>query len=289
MRSTLLICATALTCLTIAAQSTKKATRPVPKETQLQVQDAYSNTGFDPTLARLPAGFRGHDIQALSSELKSADSAKKKGEFESTEQWAERLRLAEGRPILGTLTHNSTYAFLIGQNYSEFSSGIKIDYDADAARFDISAEAEPPIYFSERDKPGGVLSLPIWTGRPDSGAYIGSNGFGAVREVTEYSSREYKLIIVNSAAFPFIDIPVWKLLGFKQIRGEVSASPAIARDVKSQIHLLAVCKLAPPYVTSGWSNREATLDNPVSRNITYTYVHVDLEAVWIYNQETGEV
>src|ERR1700682_591520 len=288
MRSMSLSCAIGLACLTMFAQTkTRTPQRTLAKPTQQK--EVYSNTEFDPTASRLPAGFNGHDIQRLLSALEEAESGKKKGEFESTEQWMERLRLAEASPISGTLTRNSTYAFVIGQNYSDFSSGVKIVYDADRAKFDVSTQAEPPIYLSERAKAGGALSLPVWTTGSLGRAYIATNGFGAVREVTEYTSTEYKLIIANNDAMPFIDVPLWKPLGFREIRGEVFILPALAREVKSQIRLVAVCKLAVPYVTSGWLLREATLDNPVSRNIDFKYLNVNLLAIWLYNHETGAV
>jgi len=274
-------------CLTLAAQTKKRGARPQPDDTRAEW--AYSNAEFDPNVARLPAGFCGHDIRRLSSELGKLESGGNKGEFETTLQWTERLRWAEAKPVLGKLTRNSTYAFVIGQNYSAFDSGFEILYNADYAKFDISAQAEPPVYFYEREKPAGELSLPILCARPTERNYVGANGFGAVREITEYTHEEYKLIIANADLFPFTDRPGWKLLGFKQIRRDVFIPPEMAREVKSQIRLAAVCTLLTPFVTSGFHVKEATLDDPVSNNISYKYLKVKLLAIWVYNQNTGVV
>jgi len=117
MKSIVLICAAVLACVTTVAQTAKKATRPPPKETRSI--DVYSNTEFDPTVIQLPAGFKGHDIETLSSELEKGVPGQEKEEFESTEQWKERLRLAGAQPIIGNLRRASTYAFVL-QRYTSF-------------------------------------------------------------------------------------------------------------------------------------------------------------------------
>ncbi|MBZ5624684.1 MAG: hypothetical protein LAQ69_39190 [Acidobacteriia bacterium] len=384
MRSIILTCATALTCLTMVAQTTKKAARPLPKETRPVPKEArpgkaYSNTDFDPTLAHLPAAFNGHDIQRLSSELEKAKSTEEKKEFESTEQWNERLRLAEAQPVFGNLTRKSTYAFVVeryttftdsedetakgfgataeisetfdalmstaeeaaaagrishrsaaeqvqgyGQDWKEQygrasktyraqllvhknligtsdpvtseekrqradairafeertdspATAVNVAYDADRTRFDITIQADVPPC-------SGGSTLRILSGPASHRAYTGSNGFGAAQNVNEYGFKEYKLLIANGVAVPFV-----AALAPKRIHVEVPIAPEKAKEVKPQIQVIAICKLTAPFTSSGRVRQEATRDAPTSVDIDLKYVKVKILGIWIYNYDTGEV
>lgn len=330
-------------------------------------------------MAHLPARFKGHDIQRLSSELEKANTAEEKREFESTEQWKVRLRLAEAQPLVGGITRSGTYAFVlqrhttfkdwndeqakafgvaeeikqafealtgpvdeaaaaskisrrlaadqihgytkdeleqIGRAKSAFNtwalierdliatsdpvtaeekkqradamkasagqtdspaSAVSVFYDADRARFDITIQADMPRY-------AGESTLRVLSGRASSRAYSGSNGFGAVQEVKEYSFKEYDLLIANSNALPFVES-----LAPRRIHVELPMPPEKAQQLKPQIEVIAICKLAAPFTASGKTDKDPTRDDPISVRIDHKYLRVNVLDVWVYNHDTGVV
>jgi hypothetical protein len=122
------------------------------------------------------------------------------------------------------------------------------------------------------------------SGPASNRAYTGSNVFGAVQEVTEFEFKEYKLLIANSAAIPFV-----VSLDPKRLHVEVPMPPEKAKEVKPQIRVMAICKLTAPFTSSGKLHKEPVHDDPISVNIDQKYLNVNISAIWIYNYNTGAV
>jgi hypothetical protein len=337
----------------------------------------YSTAEFDPSVTRLAVGFDGHDIQKLSSELDKVHALGQKAEFESTQEWKDRLNAVEAQSTIGPLTRKSIYAFLIERNaplidmddafaraygttmdleeaFGALKSGLdeltaasklsrrdaaqliegygadeieqvrrngralraeavvlenrskasdpvaqqksqhavtvaagepldspgnplQIVYDADRASFDVTVQADLPVY------PGGS-TLRSSTGRASHRTYTGSNAYGALMKVDQYNFKEFKLLIANVATVPFVANLVPKRLHF-----EIPMPAEKAREVKPQIQAIAICKLLAPYTTSVAVHREATRDSPIELNIDRKYIIVDLLDVLVYNRDSGEV
>jgi hypothetical protein len=285
-------------CSTVVAQGTKNATRqPLPKATQ--AREAYSNTEFDPSVSRLPVGFNGNNIIELFAELEKTELKHKKREFESTVRWEERVRLAETQTILGKLGRNSTYAFVVQQGpaFKDPSrNAVKIDYDADSAKFDIAVDLDTPSYRqypeeNEQESSKSESAIIIFKGAANHRSYIGSNGFGAKREVNAWEHTEYEVLLSNSgfhSALHHRDA----LNAFVVSRTFHIAIPMPlerAKTVKPQIRVLVIGKLSEPFVSSGSSYDGPTIDDPIELSVSYKYVQMDISAIWVYNHETGTV
>jgi hypothetical protein len=105
-----------------------------------------------------------------------------------------------------------------------------------------------------------------------------------VQEVEEFGFKEYKLIIANSVAVPFVTSLVPK-----RIHVEVPVPPEKAKEVKPNIKAIAICKLAAPFTTSGELRKEPAHDDPISVNIDHKYLKVNILAIRICNRATGTV
>lgn len=156
------------------------------------------------------------------------------------------------------------------------ASAVNVTYDADRAQFAITIQGEIPPH-------AGGSTLRVGNGPVSRHSYVGSNGFGAVREVAEYEFTEYNLVAANSAAFPLTSKAP------KRFYIHVPMGPEQAQRVKSQIRVLAVCRLVRPFVAAGKLRKDPTHEDPVSLKINYSFLNVNILEFLVFNHETGEI
>jgi hypothetical protein len=168
---------------------------------------------------------------------------------------------------------------------------VEIKYDADKECFDIAIvlEYERGSRGENTEGPGADenandKTLPITSDRSYR-TYKAANAFGAVRSVSEQTGTNYQLILFNaSRSFPVTSGP-WK----STIPFHISMRRDQAAQIKDQLRILAVCSLDEPYREDGSQVIKPTIDDPVEVFIRYKYLTVQLNALWIYNYETGVV
>jgi hypothetical protein len=97
-----------------AAASGTRGTRPAASSPEKRAESSYAVSEFDVHAGSLPAQYKGHDIVKLSQNFAAREQTKAKGEFETTEQWQERLKAEQSAPVLGGLRLSSIYAFAAG-------------------------------------------------------------------------------------------------------------------------------------------------------------------------------
>src|SRR4051812_13381113 len=94
------------TTISVAARSTiqRRPQPPTPQskpkvQTPATSKPNWLQEPFDPSLASLPTGFAGHDVQALCVALQQRTPVK--DEFETTAAFNSRVREAAASPIVG--------------------------------------------------------------------------------------------------------------------------------------------------------------------------------------------
>lgn len=250
----------------------------------------YSTVSFDLRLPVLPPTFQGHDLAKLYSVLEQRSlSSSKKDEFETTEEYSERIRAEQTKVIIDSLFANSVYAFK--------ARDCKPQYDADKQTFfaqcKLSPFAQQPSLRS--DFPRNIKAVSWRFESKDLGSYTGTNAFGVSAEVSRSQLISYNIAIHNWDEFPLEEVidkddPLAPFLDKKKaFLLQMELPPAKAKLLKPSISALFVCTLAPPFVSKFEDYSAATLDNPLSVIYTTYYVHARLVEVWFYNETTGEV
>lgn len=142
---------------------------------------------FDITIEILPANYKGTDISVLYSSLLKKIPINK-NEFESTNDYENKV--AELMP-------DNTFAFKLIPSYYE--GGLNISpYNADSEKFLITIKTEALSHNTFSDyRP----SLIVQTMNKNSSALIGSNAYGATRNMTRYEATQYGLAFTNAAKF----------------------------------------------------------------------------------------
>jgi hypothetical protein len=92
----------------------------------------YSTSPFDQSVQKLPSCFSGHDFQRLCDAL----IVTRKDEFETTQQYEDRLRALTKKPLFGNLTLRSVFVF------STEPSLDQVRYDADRKKLDVTFPTE---------------------------------------------------------------------------------------------------------------------------------------------------
>ena len=108
--------------------------------------EGFAQSPFDPSVEKLPPGYRGHDTKEIIAALMRRESQSAKDEFETTEQFRQRLKKLEASPLFRGLTVDSLLAFVV--------DGLETRYDAD--REVMSVGVDP------RNIPGGVTYANSW-------------------------------------------------------------------------------------------------------------------------------
>jgi len=251
----------------------------------------FSTIEFDLNAKSLPPLFKGHDIGQLSLKLAAKGASKGKGEFETTEQWQQRINKEESEPILGGLLLSSVYAFALGgtDDFGHFNGLFEIKYDADKSTFHLQIESTEDLW----DANGGWVYLrsypyivKVAETISDSGSQVGMNAYGATAKVNDYDSTTYAVEFSN-ARFARQKSTIFSHA--EPIHGEFVAPSEQAPTIAKNIGVLAVRKLKAPFYKTGYLSTTATIDSPQTFSGTNHYVIIDLLAFWVYNRISGEV
>jgi hypothetical protein len=256
------------------AQSKPKVQTPTtPKPNWLQEP-------FDPSLASLPTGFAGHDVQALCVALQQGTPVK--GEFETTAAFDARVQAARANPLIGTVTSESILAFVIPRLTSL--------YDADSGVLFVKVPLEDPEEATPRSPTRRALFL---TETKTSSTYVGTNAFGVASEVTRIRGNLFGLTFDNMDAFTLplraLNLP-WPGLGIGAILGaQMPLDPQTAMNLKPNLALLAVGKLTSRTAFEGRFTHEPTRDSPDDIILLHHMLDIHLMSLWAYDATTGRV
>ncbi|MGI9068367.1 MAG: energy transducer TonB [Pyrinomonadaceae bacterium] len=246
----------------------------------------FSTQPFDPSVPSLPPNFAGHNASELYKRIVGRNQVSAKGEFETTESYDRRLQAEAAKPLLGSLTQNSVFAFAIGQ--SEGKPG-KLESGYDADRHVLHVYAKLKVAFDnseERSRRPQPLKLPKEVGRSLSWAdtvtehsfYTGTNAFGAKVRVERHVQVFMEIAFGNYLNFA-------ALTGFSDLKLDVAEAIRAKRNLK----LLLVCRLAPPYVMKDTGYFAPKIDNPYEESQYYYSLNTELLEIWFFDSVTGRV
>lgn len=219
-----------------------------------------------------PPGFTGYDCKQIASGL--AALKPQKDEFESTEQFQNRLDALLTTPLYGRVTGIDPIILVRRLESSQIS------YDADRQLMSVSfgrlsnsvdLQTKTPIFI-----PGVVVS----SERPTTREYQATNGYGARVNVTEHRRD------VCGAGFTNLKAVLISKIDF---RASFQAATEEARALKETLSVAFVGTLAAPYVAKYFNSIEPTFKSPVSFVEGGPAVAMRLDEVKFFDSSTGRI
>jgi hypothetical protein len=237
---------------------------------QIWAKRGYIQYPFDVFSSNIMPNFKGHSTTQIYASLYNSGTPTK-GKFETTEEFQERLRRANSKPLFGKVRKSSPLAFSVSPS--------QIDYNADSE--------EMKVYFYFWENPEGGLSIMSENGKTITKQYVAQNGFGAKTVVTETSRISFGFSVVNYEKFWFSDTDISKrhALTF-QFRVPRSSAPKFENSAKG---LFIGYISAPEHEMRGSGRESATFDSPYASVTILNYVCIRLKLSLLYNSKTGYV
>lgn len=228
----------------------------------LFVVECFSQS-FDLNQTKLPLNFVGLDpvvtFKKLSESEAVLNATRGKSSFETTEAYNARLAKVKNTPLFGSTTTDTLVYFTL--DYADDK------YNADTKKMsvDLSFDLEP---YSD----GLALNL---GDKKLTGTSVGQNSYGATATIRKYERTSYYLkpnARLSQSEFSFI------------------VEPEKAKEIYySGLKVLVVGKLAAPFIKTKENLSTPTLNNPEMIASSDNQLVMDVVAIWLYNEKTGEV
>lgn len=275
---------------------------------------SYATDSFDLTAERLPQSFNGHNIEHLYENAQKFRDEYNKDEFESTDQYQQRVADLIERPLLEELTGRDIYAVRVrpDTNLTEYNADdqtLTLRFMTDSCIFELR-EYDNSEYPSDCK----VHVLEVSSESKDPEYYQGSNAFGATKTIEKTESNtlgillgkrttEFELCCAKKELLPE-DIRRYKELLPEDIRWYndwpsldyldhpgliLPLPPDQAREAKAEINMLLVFQPQPPLTEKATDYTSPTMDMPLDRTEHYRLVVGKVAQVIIYNYETGQI
>jgi hypothetical protein len=258
-------------------------------------QQLFSQTSFNQTVQRLPYGFEGHDVKSFYHEVNSRRQIQK-GEFETTDQFKNRLSLLSAQPLVGNITIHSTLAFVTDYN-------LKASYNADEEVMALVLPLRRPSNDRSLSKFDPQLRSVTISSDLKTEYYTATNKFGATLKVERLSGTTYGLIFdiptksqdlitpslpVGTVARPNINNDdLWS--------ARLPMNIATAKSVKEKLKLIFICRFKDKDIKDDMLlyasslSTEATFDKPYETNVIQYRLPVILIEIWIADTTTGKI
>lgn len=291
----------------VLPQGSRKKTPPTNSAKPRAAIETYLSTPFDSNVLNfsLGPGFRGHDFSGIYKIISGLRT--RKSEFESTEQYRERIRLMESRNIVGSVNLTSRLAFVVPPKTLLSVPQLSASYNADAAKLNVTLMTdfgslrtdEKPL---ESDEPTEPLAFAVSTSGPRMlKTYIGETGLGVKRRVTVVEYVRTNLVFTNCKASTGEENAqqnesrlrrqqLLTNLAAKSAGIAIPLSPKDAIDLKYNLGALVVGHLVPPfssYKRSLWAS--AKVNAPSEIWVNEHVLFMDITELWLYSTSTGKV
>lgn len=252
---------------------------PAPKQAS-EPRSGYLTEAVDLNSTNVGPDFKGHDIEAVVEAIQTSHSLSPKSEFETTAAYEARRDSVSNQPLFGSVTPTSLFAFVFD---SEIPQSPLLGYDADSQIMMLRLRAMDHQFLLESDQPT-LATIPVKLSNVRSEKYLGSNAFGATREVEKISAEEYGLAISRDAWFfsgnknndldfmYFFQVPLDQAQAFKK-----------------EHEIVLICRLAAPWLHRDVHGHDATLSDPNQSLIEERDLAVTPLRIWVVNKETGAV
>lgn len=218
---------------------------------------------LDDSTKKLPSLYMGHNPQAIIEALQKLQISK--DTFESSKEYAKRIEVMRSSPVTDVLTLRDTVALLIDDlpNYNATMQqlGLSILYNADTQNITVKCSTR--------------ASFRLFSKKQELGHYIGSNAYGAQREIAKLQ--------VDDIAVKFVEDEKRR---YGRPPGDFTfpLSAAKARELIStqQLRALLIGTLAAPFYTKSqyYSRAKMTESKPTDYYQFTENIHLQLKEIW---------
>jgi hypothetical protein len=261
---------------------------------------ARTPSPIDLDAENLPAGFVPADPRKVFAGL----TLPKKGDFETTEQYAARMA-APVQPAIHafslqqTVGHGTSSSGLGTAKYDADKQELSVELYLDSRDEDTSTEARLAAMRAETREDADHYSLPAIQARVAKRAalqaaqrdhrslllksvttakrhYRASTAFGVSGMIEEEKADQYYLNVTSKDAYP------------ASLKVSVKMTPEVARAAMSAVGMLIITG-GGHASTGSVTQSQATIDNP-SVFIRHVYnLDAPVKGIWLYNTKTGTV
>ncbi len=240
------------------------------KPAKINYKPTFAKEEFDLNIVKLPKNYIGHDFVSL---YKALNKIAPRSEFETSDDYEQRLLALSSKPLIGTLTISSLFAFTVNE--------LKISYDADRQTLTVAFSGE----YGERDS--AIFDLSSYYEK--KGSYIGVNAFNRKVQIQQGLKLKYSVQFPNCKH-------KYSLLGRQEydsmivnhsLETSFIIDPDSAKKSKKTIALLIIGKLRPPFAESKKYKSEPKIDYPYDIATNERQIHMDVTAMWLYDKSSG--
>lgn len=256
------------------AEHSPKGVRPPPiaksaPHGKANMADRFDRDPFDVESTALPPGYQGHNCVEVSNKLNGLKP--EKDEFETSQDYSERVERIRLTPLYASVTAASTLAF------SKEISTSRVDYDADSESMNVSIFPSKATMVGEKFFESAVIDRQV----ESRSEYVGVNAYG--RKVNVARTR----YLVCAATFNNIDTISRKIRTPNSLAFKIN--PSDARVAKDNLGLLYILNTAPPFVVKYHEYAAPTIDSPTELSFGGNVIVGRLQQMWLYNIKTGQI
>jgi len=238
--------------------------------------NVFLKTPFEDDGKNLSPNYRGHNIAEIQRALRTRLLARKKREFESTEEYWKRIETLDGKPYFGSLRLNNRLAFIVSND------SIRREYNADNGILEIVVKLSGIVEGDNWNTDQYAVVIQKEDG-PTS-TYIGQNAYGASTSVLKTQQFFRTVAFVNHS-----QIGIRSSASSASLVCQIQLDSANARKLKDRLKVLFVSRLSRPYLTSGVIERRPTFSYPSANEAFHTNLIAELMEIWIFDPATGTV
>lgn len=229
----------------------------------------------------LGSNFNGDDFKKVFATLEK--KVPTKGEFETTASYNEKIN---------SISENNIYIFK--------TTSVAKQYNADLNLMTIKVRASS--YASH------YISLDVKDIYQKPFYYMGSNAFGAVKEVSYNSSTHYE-ILFEDVRNNFVYEKSGMTFNYNTFKIDITYSPLEAKSLKDNLEVFLICKpklinslksfgyrnfsrevkTEPFFVFTDFSHSEPTFNAPSEHHFNNFYINTELLELCVVNTKTGDV
>lgn len=227
---------------------------------------------FDINVDKLPTNFSGHDINRIYIALSKADKALIKDEFESTEEYNNRISALRNSILLDSFTYNDTYVYV--------HKKLETKYDADGKSLTIRIK-NSPLFFSQ--------GIDAYTISEKYSEYETGNLFGARITVTRAEIVSCIFFITNSYRFHKALNKDPDFSNDYKIEFKLKLLPENAKSFTKNGAYLFVYKLTPPYLKEFKELRSPEMNFPFDVTTFEKSIQAEILELWLFDSSTGKI
>lgn len=274
----LLICFISFNTISAEKKIVKKSST---KTTRKIAEKQWLPEPFPESVENLPSGYLGLNPRKFYELFNKKTTSITKDEFETSEEFVKRT--SDKNQILSPLTISDNYAFKI-ESFKDF---YRLQYDADLAIFTTGQFGYScgPSHSMEKNNNYEICSVAPITEHED--VYIGSNAYGATREVNSSNILELALAIPKDSLL----LKKYEKAAPDGFQDRISVPLDKARTLSDkEIGVLFVGKLLDIQSIRGHTTHiKPTIDDPREIRVNRTAIPFDLKKIIYYVVETGEI